>query len=526
MNKCHSNCFTLNKLIKFLNVNKSIKIIIYKMFKFCIKSFLISRICYISFILLVFRYKFVTKYDLSSDIVASIETNNENKHISIMEKQILSLLSHFSSYDAVMFVHISKEKYTNDSIFAFFPLFPYLMNGLSKVFSVLGFGNPYTPYLISGFLLSNFLCLINTILIASLIYKLTESRLKSKISALLFLCNPGAVFYISIYSENLCFTLQILFILLLISPSTHNSKILPLSVLILGLLTTRSNCLFMCAFFVIPCFLAIFEKKKLHELFDYKSLSFNLSVFIKLVRNKVEIVGKYIVLCLHAYMVFLWMTKFQPKQEICSKVKHGINKNGTKFDQFEKFCLHPIESKINNIYSYIQTEYWNVGLLKQISINTLDRVILSLPMNILAGYVVYKAINYFEFGYLIRKFHLVKFLLKNKYFISLREKKSNKVNIKEYVRPDYEDDIRLNSFVLGGLIHLLFMMFVLIFMAHPQINNRLLPGCPILYFFLSDDIILFLKSGKIYSRGLLIIIFYISFSLLSCIMQVGSYGFA
>ena len=495
------------------------------MFKFCIKSFLITRVIYISFIIGVFHSNFISKYDLSPYIVSPTD-NNETKDYSFLEKKMLQFLNHFSSYDAIMFVDIAKESHRNDSTFAFFPLFPYLIRGSANILKLFHFKNEYTPYLISGFILSNALCLINTILVSSLIFKLTTSTLRGKLAAILFLINPGTIFYISIYSENLCFTLQLLFVLIMISPSSHSSKFLPCSIIILFLVTTRSNGLFMCSFFVIPCLSAILlSKKHLNRLFDPESFRFNISTFFALLRNKIEVVGKYIILCFHAYLVFLWMTKFQPRQDICTKIKQGINKDTAKYSTFEQYCFHKSQSRIDNIYSYIQTEYWNVGFLKQISLNSIDRVLLSIPMNIVAAYIAYKAITYFDFPQLLFKFNLFKFLLKNQFY-NEKKTKGTKIEVKEVSNPSYDDDVRLNSFILSGLIHLLLMMFVLICMAHPQINNRLLAGCPIIYYFLSEEMETFIKSGKIYMRGLLILIFYISFSFLSCIMQVGSYGFA
>ena len=147
------------------------------MFKFCIKSFLITRAIYISFIIAIFHSNFISKYDLSPYIVAPTD-NNETKDYSLLESKILQFLNHFSSYDAIMFVDIAKESHRNDSTFAFFPLFPYLIRGSANLLKLFHFKNDYTPYLISGFILSNALCLINTILVSSLIFKLTTSTLR------------------------------------------------------------------------------------------------------------------------------------------------------------------------------------------------------------------------------------------------------------------------------------------------------------------------------------------------------------
>ena len=114
------------------------------------------------------------------------------------------------------------------------------------------------PYIISGFIISNTFCLGNCLLMFIIIYKLTNSLKKSKICTFLFLINPGTIFYISIYSENLYLMLHLIFIHYVIKSGQEkftelNNKILgdvnekkptyffQLAAIIIGLLMTRSN---------------------------------------------------------------------------------------------------------------------------------------------------------------------------------------------------------------------------------------------------------------------------------------------
>jgi uncharacterized membrane protein YhaH (DUF805 family) len=149
-------------------------------------------------------------------------------------------------------------------------------------------------------------------------------------------------------------------------------------------------------------------------------------------------------------------------------------------------------------------------------------------MNIIAMYVLYKGFCYFDFITLIKKFHIVKFLLNKRTYKQTNHKHThnhhNETDKEQKVM--LMNDIKLNTFILGAEINLLFMVIILIFMAHPQINNRLLSGCPIIYYFISDEVIDFIKNGQYSKKGLLVLLFFISFSILSCIMQVGCYGFA
>ena len=522
------------------------------MIKYCTKLFIYTRLFYITCIALIYNTTFIKKYDLSPEIITSpyLDSNSNNNNtntssfaVSFSEKTVLNFLSHFSSYDAIQFIHVAKDSYTADSNFAFFPFFPLLINKLSTILKLLitplHFQYDVTFLLISGFLISNTFCYVNAVLLYSLIYTISNDKLKSKICVLLFLINPGSMFYMSIYAENLCMTMSMLFICFLISSAEGTmTNFIPLCVLLIGLIATRSNSLFMCSYFVIPCMSVLFTgKTKIVDMFDINSFKYNCSQFFTLIKQKIEFIGKYVILCIHAYLVFLYMTKFHPKHEICISIKKGMNIHNSKYSLFENYCrsqkthnytLSTNSTKVNNIYSYIQNEYWNVGFLKQFSIDTLDRVLLCIPMNIVAVYVLYKGLCYFDFVTLIRKFHFVKFLLNKRTYKQTHHKHthSHHNEAEKEQRAMLMNDIKLNTFILGAEINLLFMEIVLIFMAHPQINNRLLAGCPIIYYFISDDVIDFIKNGQHSKRGLLILVFFVSFSILSCIMQVGCYGFA
>ena len=100
--------------------------------KICLKMFLYTRLFFILLIILTYSTNLVSKYDLSTDLLLISETNNKN--INLFEKIIYKFFSYFSSYDAVHFILIAKQDYFNDNIFAFFPLFPWLIRGLARSF--------------------------------------------------------------------------------------------------------------------------------------------------------------------------------------------------------------------------------------------------------------------------------------------------------------------------------------------------------------------------------------------------------
>ena len=517
-------------------------------FGICLKSFLYTRLFYISLVIIIYSTSLVKKYDLSTDLL-TISEKNLNLNQNFFEKMFSGFLSYFSSYDAIHFIIIAKKSYINDNIFAFFPLFPWLIRGLGQMLSlILPFKDELIPYMLSGFITSNIFCFANCLLIFGMIYKLTNSLKKAKICSFLFLINPGTIFYISIYSENLYLMLQLIFIYYLIKSGEEKNARLNIKVslgeyrekkqtfffeiacLIIGLLMTRSNSIALCTYFIIPSLLIIFYKEKYMYSFIYSNFCRNFLQFIKCFQKVCIDIGLYLVLCFHAFLCFVYMTKYKPKGTICTYIKRGINKGLTKYDLFDKWCFHRRESKINSFYSYIQDEYWNVGFLKQYSFNTIDRVVLAFPMNILSLYILYKIYSYFDFSELIISFNFGKFFMNNNSYndaISLKDNDNcdDKSSHRDII---YKKNVILNSFIIGGGLNFLANFLILVFLAHPQINNRLLSGCPILYLFICDDVIDFIENNKKgnYKKGFAIMIFFITFSILGCIMQVGAYGFA
>ena len=516
--------------------------------KLCIKLFLYTRIFYISIVIIIYTFNIVHRYDLSSELLKVSEVEYKYKK-NILEKILSHFLSYFSSYDAIHFIIIAQRNYINDNIFAFFPFFPWLIRGFARLLSlILPCKNEFIPYMLSGFISSNVFCLANSFLLFSVIYRFTNSIKKAKICVFLFLINPGTIFYISIYSENLYLMLQLIFIFYLarsgegkyeelielVGPADIREKkysyFLELACLIIGLLLTRSNSIILCSYFLIPCITILFYKEKYLHSFFYDNIFSNFNQLLKCSQKVFKETGIFVVLTFHALLCFLYMIKYKPKYNICSYIKKGINQSSTKYNLFYNWCSHSKENKIDSFYNYIQDEYWNVGFLKQYSINSIDRIMLSLPMNILSIYIIYKIIDYFNFPALIKRLNIGEFFTKNNMYYHYEELKDNE---KEHAHAKHREKIYLremilNSFILGGGINFIANFLIIALIAHPQINNRLLSGCPILYLLISDDIIDFIENNKTgnYRRGFLILLFFISFSILGCIMQVGSYGFA
>lgn len=179
------------------------------MLKFCLKAFIISRSFYILFTICV-NWLFLNRYDESNDLLLpSTEGLHSGSSLSITESFLNSILRNFISYDGGLFLQIAMRGYSNVKSFCFFPVFPFLIHfmsfGLITITNIvnnlipafLRINNNVTIYALSGFLITNILCFINTILLHSLCQYLRFSQRKTRLVIILFLINPGTIFFIA-----------------------------------------------------------------------------------------------------------------------------------------------------------------------------------------------------------------------------------------------------------------------------------------------------------------------------------------
>lgn len=79
-------------------------------------------------------------------------------------------------------------------------------------------------------------------------------------------------------------------------------------------------------------------------------------------------------------------------------------------------------------------------------------------------------------------------------------------------------------FFLFTFVNFIFNFILVIFFAHTQIINRVLTTNPLLYFFCCEKVYEYkIKNSK---SGKFILIIFISYSIIGCVMQPGGYGFA
>jgi Gpi18-like mannosyltransferase len=524
------------------------------MIKFCLGAFIITRIFYFSLILTVFLL--VGKNELGSELIDESEGYF-----------LFNFLKHFYNYDSIHFIHIAKNGYTSDYNYAFFPLFPILIRYLRFfMLPLTGFnwhdwlgGSTYF-YLLSGFLLSNFFCFLNTLVLFRISFFFYRSESRARLTCLLFLVNPGTVFYISVYSENLFLLLQLVFILMCLTQQIEKNFFAFVTYIVI-MMTLRSTAIFLSVFLLLPVVEIMATQK--YE----KDLKMNIGILFAKLYGNIKLIGK-IIICLGVfYLSFFWMTNLRSRSEICYsafiKYSKSLNytqekemmNNDTIFYKYISMSLYEQEKLIDkdyyelcakkdfsfNFYTFIQNKYWDVSFLSQYKIETLDRIILSLPMNILAFLLIFSFCRKFDF-YQLKQMNIRNFLLntqdKTKINIeSHRYYTSNKCNTfntsntsntcKTHLLDNSLSHIQRKSFYLCGVVNFIINVAIIVLIAHPQINNRFYTTCPIVYLYCSEEIFKYTSPKERQSKtGIFIITFFLFFSILGCIMHVGSYGFA
>jgi len=154
------------------------------MLRACFNYFIYTRLFYIIVIIFSINEYFIQEYDKSNYLLKNLDgkaRNTTNKDIyydeitskkiiyfeeeNMIEKNILKLMKFFNSYDTMHFLHISKNGYTNEKNFVFFPFFPKILEIFTRIFrTFIYFKNDMTYHLLIGFIVSNSICLLNSLI--------------------------------------------------------------------------------------------------------------------------------------------------------------------------------------------------------------------------------------------------------------------------------------------------------------------------------------------------------------------------
>jgi Gpi18-like mannosyltransferase len=248
--------------------------------------------------------------------------------------------------------------------------------------------------------------------------------------------------------------------------------------------------------------------------------------FFNELKHKLTLLGTIIVFIFLSYYVFLFNTKFMPKNKICYHIllqdiystqnTLTLNTNWKTHEQIVDIYKQLCENKgKKDIYKLIQQRYWNVSFMSQYNLNNIDRFILALPILSIALLLIINLLKRYRFKSLVHEFNLTK-------FFNIEIESVSSVDKEKTLKKQIEKE----AFYFSSLINFIANFLILLFFAHPQISNRVLTSSPLLYIYCSDEVIKFVNLKRFYLKGFSTICVFLVVSGIGCIMYTGSYGFA
>ena len=257
----------------------------------------------------------------------------ENSH-----KLITRLLMPFVRWDAVYYVLIARDGYTHEKMHAFFPLFPLLSSLFSRIFI---FSEKTTSIVLAGIVISILSHFIATIGLYSLTLKLFGNDHKFAFNTcVFFMLQPASYHMTCPFAEGLFAALSITGMLAFYS---SHDKLASTFFLLSSL--TRSNGALLAGFFLYK----VFAGRRRDSIRG-------------LMRALISASG-----CL-IYLRYCYLKYCPERGEWCNW-------------------------RVPNIYSYIQSTYWNVGAFKYYTLSQIPNFIIAAPMLFLSFYGIYRKIK-------------------------------------------------------------------------------------------------------------------------------------
>ena len=255
---------------------------------------------------------------------------------------------------------IAEKGYTEEQFLVFFPLYPFLMRFIAgTILFPLSFILPFRSILLlSGWIISNISFVLATLLLYKLTNKLTSNQLLSLYSCFFFCLNPASVFMCTVYTESLfacsCFAGML---------AITNSQPYTAS-LWFGLATaTRSNGMLTIGFLLYFHF---------QDQLVYLVTSSHRQPFSQIIKHSLIHLLQLFVQVLFVLLPFLSFQVYGYRF-IC--YRNADNSHSLP----PTLCNHSMPF----VYSYIQSKYWNLGLMSYYEIKQIPNFLLALPMALL-----------------------------------------------------------------------------------------------------------------------------------------------
>ncbi|CAG9790893.1 unnamed protein product [Diatraea saccharalis] len=380
-------------------------------------------------------------------------------------------------WDAQYFIHIAQYGYTYENCLAFFPLFPiivrYVAYGLCSLFGSLM--NFHSSLLISATILNLIMFVKSADILHKLSLRVLRSECKAYKATVLYCVNPASIFFSAPYSETL-FAWMSFYTML---KCTENETLRFANIDITSSLPagfsmiTRSNGSVNLGFILYTSFKNVIEKTIPEILYKYKTLKRRIILPFLLLPLLTTCVALFLSIVI-ALLPFLLV-------QVYNYFKYCVH-NDHNLPEFlfnsEYVLPGSAESPWCNYslpfaYSYIQSNYWDVGFFKYYQLKQIPNFMLASPILLLVtcncfSYLKNNIKLCFRFG--IRS-HIFSYGQRIPY------------KPKQISRGFGANDPILFVYV----VHMIFLTIFCIVFVHIQVSTRLLASAsPILYWICSS----------------------------------------
>lgn len=404
------------------------------------------------------------------------------------------LLRPFTKWDAAHFLQIASHGYQKPTQFVFFPLYPWLLSLSGKflsyfqsLFSVALLNNEEVLVL-SALLLNGISFIFAFLVLRKMLENWQVSSRVRQIALLCFIFNPASIFFVSAYSESLFCALS-WYGMFLLDTSYSSFAVLPF--ILSSFVRSNGN-------FVVVLIAGRYFCEIIH---NYASMTLSRSLTV----------GLTILWILTPYFVINWYHH----NNLCS---------GTipdRFPQiFEDVCSESFH--FYSLYSYLQAEFWNVGLLKYYQLKQIPNFFLAAPISAVAIVGALEKTRLMENTGAIEP-------------LGLRGSEST----------NGEYDLKKRAPLLGGFVlhyfdfidnvdflpyylHLGLVLFVVLFLANVQIMTRVLSSAsPLIYvvlaYLLTDKRRCTSKWIGGWSTSSFVLLYLVVYNVLGVILHVNFY---
>lgn len=431
----------------------------------------VLRIALISRILLIIG-QLICNHLIPDHNAGVFQSPNDETKVSLGDALIEFVFGGFRRWDAQYYLHIAKYGYTYENVMAFYPLYPTFVNLLTNILLTFVPDISFQAgALVCGVILNVFFFCLAAHFLVQLSRLVLKNEKMATTVGYLFCINPASVFFAAPYSESL-FAMVTFAVILDSVRGNILSSLVPLT---MGILC-RSNGLINIGF----VFYYALRSFWLNDDFVAR-----LKLTIKLAI--VSFVSCYAFVSLQRYYHSLFCVKSSirhPKEVLTYAKANNFIISGNGSEISSPWCGNAIPMP----YSYVQSKYWDVGLLNYYELKQIPNFLLAAPILYLFIKILY--------AYHTDAFHMAKKFGMKKAFTKL-----------------FLDENRSTGLVY--MVHATFLTVVCVLFVHIQVSTRLLASSsPCLYWFAADYF-----KGRHWSSGAkLILIWFVGYCVLGTIL--------